>query len=628
MELDQNTPVFIESVPGKIFSIRGYDATTNLVSVQSLDLSETHKVLVSEIVPLDSGVATSAFEASLELRKQQDLLSSEDETRIANEDDGDEVTEAQRITKIIIKFQDKEIDLETALADAKMAFSTFKKRRKLYNEDPRWESQLPRKSGRRPGEGTISPEVDVIIAKAFGTHYTGYGANYQLVYDEVVTRCDEKGLKLPSQTTMWRRLNAISEKSKIKARLGPDIANKQLSAFPAIDHISPMKWLHVDHTPTDIVLVHEDTREPLGRAWLTVVSNPYFNAVMGFSLSYNPPNRASVAAAIYHAIMPKAKFMAELGLSNYSWPMYGTGEGYIVDGGSDLNAGDVRKACDLYGIAHQRRMRPQSGGSVENDLGVINRFCLQTLDGSTGSAPIKSPDFDPETAARYSIKEITKIVTIDICKNHNTGGEGGLTPNMRWDKVYGFHDGVLKLPPIMNDPLGFMIEMLPSSSVHVRSAGIVTRGIPYEHGPYFNKIGSKVFIKIDINNLHRIWVKHDGKWKPLRTLRPSKTPRTLMEYKIQQKQGLQRGQLTKEGMELHREFNKATGRDKETSRSILRAQESAAQAAWVGAFKETAEDVVLAGSQGSVTPPSKTSTTAPPSSSRRVVRAFTGDDDL
>lgn len=67
--------------------------------------------------------------------------------------------------------------------------------------------------------------------------------------------------------------------------------------------------------------------------------------------------------------------MAELGLSNYSWPMHGTGEGYIVDGGSDLNAKTVRKAFDLYGIDHQRRMRPQSGGAVENDQGVINRFC-------------------------------------------------------------------------------------------------------------------------------------------------------------------------------------------------------------------------------------------------------------
>lgn len=627
MEFDQNTPVFIESVPGKVFSIRGYDATTNLVSVQSLDLAETHSVPVSEIVPFDSGIATSLFEASLQLRKQQDILNSEDETRIANEYDSDEVSEAQKITSIIVKFQAKKIDLETALAEAGMAFSTFKKRRKLYNEDPRWQSQLPRKSGRRLGEGTIRPEIEIIIAEAFDSHYTGYGANYQLVYDEVVTRCDEKGLKSPSQTTMWRRLSAISEKIKVKEQLGPDIANKRFRAFPAIDHISPMKWLHVDHTPTDIVLVHEDTREPLGRAWLTVVSNPFFNAVMGFSISYNAPNRASVAAAIHHAMMPKARFMTELGLSNYSWPMHGTGEGYIVDGGSDLNAKTVRKAFDLYGIHHERRMRPQSGGAVENDQGVINRFCLQTLAGSTGSAPLKSPDFDPETAARYSIKEITKIVAIDICKNHNTGGEGGLTANMRWDKVYGFHDGVLKLPPVMNDPLGFMIEMLPSSRVTVRPAGIVTRYIPYEHGPYFNKIGSVVSIKIDINNLHRIWVKHDGKWKPLRTLRPSKTPRTLLEYKIQQKQGLQRGQLTQEGMALHREFNKATGRDKETTRSVLRAQESAAQAEWIGPFKDMDGDRAPTGSQEGVTSSSKTSTTASPSS-RRVVRAFTGDDDL
>lgn len=627
MELDQNIPVFIESVPGKVFSIRGYDADTNLVSVQSLDLVETHKVPVSEIVPFDSGVATSVFEASLQLRKQQDILNNEDETRIANEYDSDEVNEAHKITSIIVRFQAKEIDLETALAEAGMAFSTFKKRRKLYNDDPRWQSQLPRKSGRRPGEGCISPEVEIIIAEAFESHYVGYGANYQLVYDEIVTRCDAEGLEIPSQSTMWRRLDAIPEKIKVKAKLGPDIANKRFTAFPAIDHISPMKWLHVDHTPTDIVLVHQDTREPLGRAWLTVVSNPFFNAVMGFNISYNPPNRASVAAAIYHAMMPKARFMAELGLSNYSWPMYGTGEGYIVDGGSDLNAKTVRKACDLYDIRHQRRLRPQSGGSVENDQGVINRFCLQTLAGSTGSAPLKSPDFDPETAARYSLKEITKIVTIDICKNHNTGGDGGLTPNMRWDKVYGLHDGVLKLPPIMNDPLGFMIEMLPSSRVTVRPAGIVTRGIPYEHGPYVKKIGEMVVIKIDINNLHRIWVKHDGKWKALRALRPSKTPRTLTEYKIQQKQGLQRGQLTQEGMALHREFNKATGRDEEAARSTLRAQESAEQAAWIGPFEDMDRDGGYTGSRENVTPSPNIATPASPSS-RRVVRAFTGDDEL
>lgn len=631
MELDQNIPVFIESVPGKVFSIRGYDAATDLVSVQSLDLADTHNVPASEIVPFDPGIATSVFNASLELRGQQDLLVNEDEIRIANEYDSDEVSEAQRITSVIVKFQAKKIDLQTALNEAGLAFSTFKKRRKLYNDDPRWQSQLPRKSGRRAGEGCISPEVEIIILDAFESHYEGYGANYQLVYDEVFTLCNGKGIEPPSTTTIWRRLNDIPEKTKLRKKLGPDIANKRLSAFPAIDHISPMKWLHVDHTPTDIVLVHEDTREPLGRAWLTVVSNPFFNAVMGFSLSYNAPNRASVAAAVYHAMMPKAKFMAELGLSNYSWPMYGTGENYIVDGGSDLNAKTVRKAFDLYDIGHKRRLRPQSGGAVENDQGVINRFCLQTLAGSTGSAPLKSPDFDPEAAAQYSIREITKIVTIDICKSHNTGGDGALTSNMRWDKVYGLHDGILKLPPIINDPLGLMIEMLPSSRVKVRPAGIVTRGIPYEHGPYFNKIGTMVSIKIDINNLHRIWVKHDGKWKPVQTLRPSRTPRTLVEYKIEQKQGVQRGRLTPEGMALHDEFNKATRPDKATTRATLRSQESAAQASWVGPFKDVDGDGAPTGSQKVVTPSCKISTPdqrlASPSS-RRVVRAFTGDDDL
>ncbi|MCF5803936.1 Mu transposase C-terminal domain-containing protein [Pseudomonas tremae] len=631
MEFNQNIPVFVESVPDKVFSIKGYDSATNLVSVQSLDLVELRSVPANEIVPFDPGVVSTAFAVSLELRKHQDSIEMDNEVRIVNEYGSDEIHEAQRITAVIIEFQGGKINLETALTDAKMAFSTFKKRRKLYNQDPRWQSQLPRKSGRRAGEGRISSEIEIIIIEAFDSHYKNYGANYQLVYDEVATQCRDKGLKSPAQATMWRRLNEISEKLKIKGKLGPDTANKRLSAFPAIDHISPMKWLHVDHTPTDIVLVDEDTGKPLGRAWLTVVSNPFFNAVMGFSLSYNPPNRASVAAAIYHAMMPKAQFMAELGLSNFSWPMYGTGESYVVDAGSDLNSKDIRRALEIFDIGHKRRMRPQSGGAVENDLGVINRFCLQTLDGSTGSAPHKSPDFDPEAAAKYSIKELTKIITIDICKNHNTGGDGGLTPNMRWDKVYGFLDGVLKLPPIINDPLGLMIEMLPSGRVKVRPAGIVTRGIPYEHGDYLNKIGSMVNIKIDINNLHRIWVQHDGKWKPCRTLKPSSTPRTLIEYKINKKKGPQRGELTPEGMDLHDELNKATGRDKAADRSISRARASAAQAAWIGPFKDVDANSADTEAQGhaAATPKNPTPEQGGVNpSSRRVVLAFTGDDDL
>lgn len=89
-------------------------------------------------------------------------------------------------------------------------------------------------------------------------------------------------------------------------RHGPHAANNQHGGRAAgIVTVRPLERVEVDHTLCDVHLVDEKTGKPIGRPWLTLVTDHYSGAVLGFHLSLNPPSSSSVIAALRHAILPK-----------------------------------------------------------------------------------------------------------------------------------------------------------------------------------------------------------------------------------------------------------------------------------------------------------------------------------
>ena len=273
-----------------------------------------------------------------------------------------------------------------------------------------------------------------------------------------------------------------------------------------------LQIVHADNSPLDCHAVDPETGEWLGRPNLTIIVDDHTRSFLGFSLSYRYPSRNTLADAMLMAVTPKVDLLVEFGLSgSYFWIQYGAGELYRVDGGGDLNAKTVLAALAKHGIEPDNRMRPQSGGEVERGFGKINPLFMQRLKGAIASNRKIARGEDPQSTATYSVTDLFILIITQICIWHETPGDG-FTPNQLWIKSFGIQDGVIKAPRTVKYPLQFRIDAMHECYVRVRREGILTLGLLYKVGPYRNKVGARVRVKLDHNNLRRAWVEFEDKW--------------------------------------------------------------------------------------------------------------------
>jgi transposase InsO family protein len=81
-----------------------------------------------------------------------------------------------------------------------------------------------------------------------------------------------------------------------------------------------LELFQIDHTPIDVILVDEIDRRPIGRPWLTLVSDVATRMIAGYYLSFDHPSSTSVALALSHAVLPKEKYLGHLGVVA-EWPV-------------------------------------------------------------------------------------------------------------------------------------------------------------------------------------------------------------------------------------------------------------------------------------------------------------------
>lgn len=93
----------------------------------------------------------------------------------------------------------------------------------------------------------------------------------------------------------------IEKKAKNKFQPKP-------GSFP--DVAFPLDVIQIDHTPVDIILVDDKTRQPIGRPWLTIAIDIYSRMICGYYLSLDAPSEISVAMCVSHCVLPKEDWLA------------------------------------------------------------------------------------------------------------------------------------------------------------------------------------------------------------------------------------------------------------------------------------------------------------------------------
>lgn len=455
--------------------------------------------------------------------------------------------------------------------------TAFEEVKRRYALDPRWQSLVPKAPGRVAGAHEQDPILIELYMQAFNTEYRNYGATVPAVYGRFEDLCTAAKKAPFSRSTAYRLFKSIDLRTRDKQKEGQDYSSKKYGAFPSSFELpGPFSRVQLDSTTADVMIVDTRTKQPLGRPYLTVVEDEYTGGILACYVSFSPPSRAVIASALYQSFTSKKAMLQELGIDEDAWLFTGSAACYLVDRGSEHDNKHFRATCKKYGIRYEYRKRPQQGGVIESGIRLLVTYFIQRLDGSTGSAPRRGKDFNPQGKAIYDLTTFNQLVQLEVIRlNDMVRQRDGQSPNQRLLAWYENNRSGIKAPPTMKDPVGFMINMLPGRRVNVLREGIKYKGVLYDHGPVRHLVGrAKVSVRQNPLDLHSLYVLHEGIWRCVRALKPSRVPKTETERKAIMRSRKPAGSVGEEGVSARMKINEIIAGSKSEAIAVARANAS------------------------------------------------------
>jgi len=145
-----------------------------------------------------------------------------------------------------------------------------------------------------------------------------------------------------------------------------------LTPVPGRLHTSrPLEIVQIDHTKADIFVVDEETRNPIGRRWLTLAMDVFSRMVTGFHLTMEAPSRISTSLCLLHSVYDKTTWLKAREIDE-PWPVADLPDRAHVDNGADFRSRAFKRGCENAGIAIDWRPpgTPRFGGHTERLIGT------------------------------------------------------------------------------------------------------------------------------------------------------------------------------------------------------------------------------------------------------------------
>lgn len=244
-------------------------------------------------------------------------------------------------------------------------------------------------------------------------------------------------LKMPSRASVFRYFNKLDRYDVLLAKKGKLFAKQQFRAtglgiYP--DYI--LGRVEIDHTPLDLVVVDDKTFLPIGRPNLTCLVDKYSRAILGYSLSFEPPSELSVIRALSQAIFPKLTIKDRHPDIENEWLAYGVPMTLVVDNGLEFHSGMLRQLCYELNVelVFCPKKEPQFKGCVERTLGTLNRQVSHRCAGTTFSNIKDRCDYQSSKEARVTLSEANDLIAQWIVDVYHQSRHSitGYTPDYLW----------------------------------------------------------------------------------------------------------------------------------------------------------------------------------------------------
>ena len=338
-------------------------------------------------------------------------------------------------------------------------------------------SLVDRKRGRPEGHRTLDGKRDEIIRTTISSFYLKRNRpTVSQLVREVRTNCISAGLKPPHRRTIMARLEDIDLQKRAKRR-GEKKMVKATTAVPGSFGASrPLEVVQIDHTKADIFVVDEETRQPIGRPWLTLAMDVCSRMVTGFYLTMEAPSRLSTSLCLLHSVFDKSAWLREREIKE-PWPVAGLPDTLHVDNGPDFRSRAFKRGCQDAGIAIEWRPpgEPHFGGHIERLIGT-QMGKLHLLPGTTFSNAQELGEYDSKRHAALTLRELERYIALDIVGSYHQSIHSSLgrPPIAVWRE----HEGEIPLR-LPQDRMRFWLTFLPEQERTLRPTGIHLFGLRY-----------------------------------------------------------------------------------------------------------------------------------------------------
>ena len=369
-------------------------------------------------------------------------------------------------------------------------------------------SLVETKRGRPAGHRALDARREEIIEKAIRKYYLKptRPTVSQLVRD-IETDCDAEGLKPPHRRTIERRLGDLDLRHRAQRR-GETRTVKATTPVPGtLSTTRPLEIVQIDHTKADIFVVDEETREPIGRPWLTLAMDVFSRMVTGFYLTMDAPSRLSTSLCLLHSVYDKTAWLKAREIEE-PWPVAGLPDRVHVDNGADFRSRAFKRGCENAGIAIDWRPpgTPRFGGHIELLIGTqMGR--LHLLPGTTFSNAQDLAEYDSKKHAALTLRELERYIALDIVGSYHQSIHSSLSrPPLA---VWRDHEGEIPLR-LPEDRLQFWVSFLPEQERTLRPTGIHLFDLRYWSAALSADVGRterRLLVKYDPRDMSRVFVR-------------------------------------------------------------------------------------------------------------------------
>lgn len=340
------------------------------------------------------------------------------------------------------------------------------------------------KSGRR-----INQAVEAIIQDAIANFYDHeQKPTIAETVTEIRRRCANAGLVKPATNTIRSRLKRTSGRVRTKLRHGEAAAyalhDLQGGSIPDADW--PLAIVQMDHTLLPVIIVDDQHRKPINRAWITLAIDVYSRMCLGIYLTLDPPSAMSAGMCIAHAILPKEDWLRKLAVPEQAaWNCWGVMGVIHMDNAKEFRGEMLKAACREYDIdIHLRPVkRPRYGAHIERLMGTVTQG-LKSVAGSTFSGPKEKGEYDAEGHACMTFSEMERWLALFFARYHHQVHSGlGVSPYQK------YREGLLGtskkpgrgLPSRRMDEEALRINFTPFIERPVLGYGVVIDNVHYYH---------------------------------------------------------------------------------------------------------------------------------------------------